>query len=205
MKTGRLEAFSDGVLAIIITIMVLNLAQPRDSTFTALLADTGPGLLSYLLSFVYVGIYWNNHHHMLQLAERINGKVLWANHGLLFFISFLPFTTAWMNNTQFAHTPVIMYGTELLIVAIMYAVLQAAVVRAHDSNSVLRRAIGRDWKGKLSIGLYAAGILAAVLDPSSAGPGAWIALGTFIFVAALWVIPDRRISRIYQEGEGGAD
>ena len=192
MDTGRLEAFSDGVLAIVITIMVLGLSVPTGDTFAELFASSGTSMLAYLLSFVYVGIYWNNHHHLLRLAPRVDGAVLWANLGLLFFISFLPFTTAWMAATEFARDPVVLYGVELFAVAIAYLVLQWALIRAAGRDSELRAAIGRDWKGRASLALYAVGIVAAFL---LAGIGEWVALAAFVIVAVIWVIPDRRLER----------
>lgn len=198
MSTGRLEAFSDGVLAIIITIMVLNLKVPHGATLADLQHTAGTSLLSYLLSFIYVGIYWNNHHHTLQLADHVDGRVLWANHGLLFLLSFLPFTTAWMDETNFARTPVVLYGVDLLIVSLAYFVLQAAIIRVQGERSPLRQALGRDWKGKISVALYTLGILTASLDPTTTGAGRWVALGTFVAVAILWVIPDRRIDRTHR-------
>ncbi|MET9782603.1 TMEM175 family protein [Nocardiopsis alba] len=135
MDTGRIEAFSDGVLATVITIMVLGLVQPEAATFESFFATTGLGLLSYLLSFVYVGIYWNNHHHMFQVADRVDGRVLWANLGLLFFISLLPFTTSWMDSTSFAQVPVILYGVVLLLMALAYFVLQSTIIRVQGKDS----------------------------------------------------------------------
>ncbi|MEU2944203.1 TMEM175 family protein [Nocardiopsis alba] len=199
MDTGRIEAFSDGVLAIVITIMVLGLVQPEAATFESFFATTGLGLLSYLLSFVYVGIYWNNHHHMFQVADRVDGRVLWANLGLLFFISLLPFTTSWMDSTSFAQVPVILYGVVLLLMALAYFVLQSTIIRVQGKDSPLKRAIGSDWKGKASPVLYLVGIVAAILDPGEAGVGIGIALVAFVLVAVLWVIPDRRIHRFYRE------
>ena len=151
MRTGRLEAFSDGVLAIIITIMVLELETPAEPTLHAL-GQSATGLLTYLLSFVYIGIYWNNHHHMFQLCDRINGTVLWANLNLLFWLSLYPFTTNWMDQSDLARTPVVVYGINLLLAAIAYYVLQQTILRAEGEDSLLRQAIGRDLKGKLSPG-----------------------------------------------------
>jgi len=196
MRTSRLEAFSDGVLAIIITIMVLELHQPNGSDLAALWDSTGTGILSYLLSFTYVGIYWTNHHHMFQLTERVTGGVLWANLGLLFCISLFPFTTEWMDAKGFARTPVVLYGLNLLVAAIVYYVLQTAIIRSQGRDSVLRKAIGRDLKGKLSPIGYIVGCVAALIGGAGHGvdrPGIWIAVGCYVAVACVWVIPDRRI------------
>ncbi|MFE1953535.1 TMEM175 family protein [Streptomyces sp. NPDC059524] len=197
MNKNRLEAFSDGVLAIIITIMVLSLKVPDGDSLSALRDTTGNALLSYLVSFVYVGIYWNNHHHTLQLVTRIDGSVLWANLGLLFFLSFLPFTTAWMDETDFAQTPVVVYGIDLLLISLAYFVLQATIVRIQGERSPLRQAVGRDRKGKASVALYLVGILAAAIDGGTARIGVWLGLGTFVAVAVIWVIPDRRLDRAF--------
>src|ERR1700749_1379039 len=184
MGTSRLEAFSDGVLAIIITIMVLELREPVRTDLASLWHTTGPGLLSYLLSFVYVGIYWTNHHHMFQLTARVTGGILWANLGLLFFLSLFPFTTQWMETTRYARTPVVVYGVNLLLAALAYYALP--------------KAIGRDIKGKVSPVFYIAGALAALLGGGGHGaarPGIWIAVACYVGAALLWVIPDRRIER----------
>ena len=202
MPTSRLEAFSDGVLAIIITIMVLELKEPHGNDFAALWHTTGTGLLTYLLSFVYVGIYWNNHHHMFQLASRVTGGVLWANLGLLFFLSLFPFTTAWTDDTGYARTPVVVYGLNLLLAAIAYYVLQSVIIRSQGSGSPLRNALGRDLKGKISPVFYCAGILSALLSGVGTGParaGIWAAIACFIAVAVIWVIPDRRIDRAIRD------
>ena len=194
MKTTRLEAFSDGVLAIIITIMVLELKTPQGHTFAALRGETGTAFLTYLLSFVYVGIYWNNHHHMLQLTGRITGGVLWANLALLFFISLFPFSTGWVDDSHFARTPVVVYGIDLLAAAIAYYVLQTAIVRAQGDGSPLKRAIGRDAKGKASPVFYCAGIgCAAGIDAGRLG--SWLAMTCFVAVAVMWLVPDRRLER----------
>jgi uncharacterized membrane protein len=199
MPTSRLEAFSDGVLAIIITIMVLELREPRGSDLAALWDAAGTGILSYLLSFTYVGIYWTNHHHMFQLTDRVTGGVLWANLGLLFCISLFPFTTQWTDETGYARTPVVVYGLNLLAAAIAYFILQTAIIRSQGSRSRLRLAIGRDLKGKLSPVGYIAGCVAALLSGAGHGPdrpGIWIAIGCYVAVACVWVIPDRRIETI---------
>jgi len=198
MRTGRLEAFSDGVLAIIITIMVLELREPVGSDLAALWNTTGPGLLSYLLSFVYIGIYWTNHHHMFQLTERVTGGILWANLALLFSLSLFPFTTQWVDVTRFARTPVVVYGVSLLMAGIAYYILQSVIVRSQGHDSALRKAIGNDFKGKMSPVGYTAGCIAAALGGAGTGPsrpGIWVAVACYVAVAAMWVIPDRRIER----------
>src|SRR3954447_17186630 len=165
MRSNRLEAFSDGVLAIIITIMVLELQVPEGPTLHDL-EGSFTGLLTYLLSFVYVGIYWNNHHHMFHLVRRVSGGVLWANLALLFCLSLFPFTTAWLDESRFARTPVIVYGLNLLIAAVAYVVLQSVIIRGQGSESPLRQAVGTDLKAKASNGLLLAGILGALtIDP----------------------------------------
>ncbi|MET7422787.1 TMEM175 family protein [Dactylosporangium sp. NPDC005555] len=199
MRTSRLEAFSDGVLAIIITIMVLELKVPEDHDLAGLLHTTGVGLLTYLLSFVYVGIYWNNHHHMFHLVRQVGGGVLWANLALLFCLSLFPFTTAWMDESRFEPTPVVMYGLNLLAAAIAYFVLQTVIIRGQGPDSPLRRAVGRDLKGKLSPVLYLAGALSALSIDRSGRIGVWIALACFVGAAIMWIIPDRRIDRVVRE------
>lgn len=201
MKTSRLEAFSDGVLAIIITIMVLELKVPKGHHFSDLVHMTGVGLLTYLLSFVYVGIYWNNHHHMFQLVHRIRGGVLWANLALLFCLSLFPFTTAWVDDSRFEQAPVVIYGLNLLSAAVAYFVLQAVIIRHQGPESPLRRAIGTDLKGKLSPAFYIAGILSALLIDPSGHAGVWVALACFVVVAVMWIVPDRRIDRMVREYE----
>jgi len=199
MRTSRLEAFSDGVLAIIITIMVLDLHQPDGNDLAALFSATGIGLLSYLLSFVYVGIYWTNHHHLFQLTTRVTGGVLWANLGLLFCLSLFPFTTKWVEATHYARTPLVVYGVNLLAAAIAYYILQFVIIRTQGKDSPLRKAIGRDLKGKISPAAYVAGMVAALAGGGGTGagrPGMWIAVACYVGVAALWVIPDRRIESV---------
>ncbi|NMM22263.1 MAG: DUF1211 domain-containing protein [Phycicoccus sp.] len=186
MRTSRLEAFSDGVLAIIITIMVLELKVPHEPTLQAL-GGSVTGFLTYLLSFVYIGIYWNNHHHMFQVAEQVNGTVLWANLHLLFWLSLLPFTTAWMDETTFARTPVIVYGVNLLLAAVAYFLLQQAIFHS-DGGAGLRQALGRDLKGKASPILYVCGIALAFVSP-------WLAMLVFTIVAVMWLVPDPRVER----------
>ena|SRR5487761_222839 len=198
MRTSRLEAFTDGVLAIIITIMVLELREPAGSDLTALWKTTGPGLLSYLLSFIYVGIYWTNHHHMFQLTERVTGGILWANLALLFCLSLFPFTTQWVDVTHFARTPVVVYGVSLLMAGVAYYVLQWVIIRSQGHDSPLRKAIGSDFKGKMSPVGYSAGCVAALLGGAGTGPdrpGIWVAAICYVAVATMWIIPDRRIER----------
>lgn len=187
MHKGRMEAFSDGVLAIIITIMVLELGAPHEADLSSLL-PLAPIFLGYVLSFAYVGIYWNNHHHLLQAAQRTNGTVLWANMLLLFFLSLIPFATAWMGETHFAPWPVHIYGLVLLLAGIAYYGLEIALVKLHGPDSALARAVGRDTKGKVSLVLYLAAIAVALVAPLAA-------CGIFILVAVMWLIPDRRIEQ----------
>jgi uncharacterized membrane protein len=186
MRTSRLEAFSDGVLAIIITIMVLELHVPEEPTLAAL-AGSATGFLTYLLSFVYIGIYWNNHHHMFQLSRKVDGSVLWANLNLLFWLSLYPFTTAWMDETDLARTPLIVYGVNLLAAAVAYFVLQRAIFRTPGGDR-LRQALGRDLKGKVSPLIYVTGILLAFVQP-------YLAVACYVAVAVIWLVPDRRVER----------
>jgi uncharacterized membrane protein len=199
MRTSRLEAFSDGVLAIIITIMVLELREPAGNNLAALWRTTGPGLLSYLLSFVYVGIYWTNHHHMFQVTARVTGGILWANLALLFTLSLFPLTTQWVDATDYARTPVVVYGVSLLLAGIAYYVLQWVIIRSQGRDSALRKAIGSDFKGKASpVGYVAGCVIAALFGGLGTGlnrPGIWVAVACYVAVAALWIIPDRRIER----------
>jgi uncharacterized membrane protein len=199
VRTSRLEAFSDGVLAIIITIMVLELKVPENHDLAGLLHTTGVGLLTYLLSFVYVGIYWNNHHHMFHLVRQVSGGVLWANLALLFCLSLFPFTTAWMDESRFEPTPVVMYGLNLLAAAITYFVLQTVIIRQQGPESPLRQAVGSDLKGKLSPAFYLAGVLSALAIDRSGRIGVWIALACFVGTAIMWIIPDRRIDRVVRQ------
>lgn len=187
MNRNRLEAFSDGVLAIIITIMVLELRVPEEPTWTGL-AQELPGFYSYLLSFVYVGIYWNNHHHMLHLAGKINGTILWANLHLLFWLSLFPFTTRWMDESGFPQVPVLVYGINLLLAAIAYYLLESALIRQQGRDGPLARATGRDWKGKVSPAIYLVGIGLSFVNPL-------LAVAAYTVVAAIWLIPDRRVER----------
>lgn len=185
MGKSRLEAFSDGVIAIIITIMVLELKVPHGATFDALLPLL-PVLGSYVLSFIYVGIYWNNHHHMLHLVHGVSGAVLWANLHLLFWLSLIPFVTAWMGENHFQTAPVAAYGFVLLMCAVAYTILARSLVANHRENRALADAIGKDRKGWTSIALYAAGIGLSLLQP-------WLGFAVYIVVAVIWLIPDRRI------------
>ena len=192
MTKNRLEAFSDGVLAIIITIMVLELAVPHEASFEAL-GQIYPVFLSYVLSFVHLGIYWNNHHHMLHTVQRVTGSMLWANLHLLFWLSLVPFATAWMGENHFAAAPVTIYGVVLLLSAIAYYILQQLIIASQGPESVLRKAVGGDWKGRASPTLYVLAILIA-------GWSSWLALGIYVFVALMWLVPDRRIERALQGG-----
>jgi uncharacterized membrane protein len=187
MRTSRLEAFSDGVLAIIITIMVLELKVPHGADFASL-RPLLPVFLSYVLSFAYVGIYWNNHHHLFQAAERVNGAILWANLHLLFWLSLIPFVTGWMGENHFAAVPTALYGVVLLMSAMAYWFLQRAIIAEQGRNALLGRALGPDWKGKLSPVLYLAAIGLAFVNQ-------WLADVLYVFVALMWFIPDRRIAR----------
>ena len=185
MGKGRLEAFSDGVLAIIITIMVLELKVPHGDTVAAL-RPLVPVFLSYVLSFVYLGIYWNNHHHMLHACRKVSGAALWANLHLLFWLSLVPFVTGWMGENHFAPTPTALYGVVLLMAAMAYWILQRTLIASEGQDSLLKTAIGSDWKGKLSPVLYVVAIPAAFLAQ-------WIAGGIYVLVALIWLVPDRRI------------
>jgi len=185
MGKGRLEAFSDGVIAVIITIMVLELKAPHGADLSAL-APLLPIFLSYVLSFIYVGIYWNNHHHMLHAVQQVNGRAMWANLHLLFWLSLIPFTTAWVNENHFNPLPVAAYGFVLLMSGVAYYILERALIAHHGPDSVLARAMGHDVKGIASIVVYAAAIVLAFVS-------AWIAFVLYALVAALWFIPDRRI------------
>jgi uncharacterized membrane protein len=187
MTKGRLEAFSDGVLAIIITIMVLELKVPHGVTFAAL-RPLFPVFLSYVLSFVYLGIYWNNHHHLLHATQRVSGPILWANLHLLFWLSLIPFTTGWMGENHFAELPTALYGFVLLMAAIAYWLLAQAIIAEQGRDSILAAAIGKDWKAKLSLLLYAVAIILAFINQ-------WLADVIYVLVAIMWFIPDRRIER----------
>jgi uncharacterized membrane protein len=187
MSKGRLEAFSDGVLAIIITIMVLEMKPPHGATLAAL-QPLLPIFVSYVVSFFYIGIYWNNHHHLLQAAKQTNGRILWANLHLLFWLSLVPFVTAWMGENHFATLPVAVYGGVLLLAGVAYYLLELALLAHHNDDSLLARAIGKDTKGKISIGLYVLALPLCFVN-------AWIAFGIYILVALLWLVPDSRIER----------
>lgn len=193
MRKGRLEAFSDGVIAIIITIMVLEMhvphgVQPED------LKELAPVFLCYVLSFINVGLYWNNHHHLFQVVERVDGRVLWANLHLLFWLSLLPFATAWMGENHFAVWPVALYGVVLMMAGVAYYFVVRALLRLHAKDSALAKAIGKDFKGKLSVIIYLAGIPLAFVNP-------WIALAMYVLVAGSWLIPDRRIEKNIEPGD----
>jgi uncharacterized membrane protein len=187
MTSKRLEAFSDGVIAIIITIMVLELRPPH-TTQLAALRPLVPVFLSYAMSFVFLGIYWNNHHHLFQVVEHVNGRVLWANLHLLFWLSLTPFVTAWIGETRFAAWPVALYGMVLAMSGIAYYILTRALLSIHTSDSVLATALGRDFKGKVSIVIYLVAIPLAFVKP-------WIACALYVFVLVIWLAPDRRIER----------
>ncbi len=193
MRTGRLEAFSDGVIAIIITIMVLEMKAPHgdrlDDLFPVL-----PVFLTYVLSFVYVGIYWNNHHHMLHATTTVTGAMLWANLHLLFWLSLFPFATAWMGENHFSAMPTALYGGVLLMAAIAYYLLQRAIIRSQGPDSILKKAVGRDWKGKLSPVLYILAMASTLVTP-------WIAEAIFVAAALIWLIPDRRIEKVLPHKE----
>jgi len=184
---NRLEAFSDGVIAIIITIMVLEMKVPHGDSL-ATLAPLIPVFLSYILSFVYIGIYWNNHHHMLHACTRVSGGVLWANLHLLFWLSLFPFATGWMGENHFAATPSALYGVVLLAAAIAYWILQQTIIAAEGAESPLKAAVGTDWKGKLSPLIYLVGIASTFWWP-------WVAQALYVAVAAVWLVPDRRIEK----------
>ncbi|HUL51089.1 MAG TPA: TMEM175 family protein [Candidatus Nitrosotalea sp.] len=188
MQKNRLEAFSDGVLAIIITIMVLELKVPQGTGLDDLKARL-PVFMSYVLSFLYVGIYWNNHHHMFHSTRHVTGGILWANLHLLFWLSLFPFTTDWMGENHIAPTPTAVYGFVLLMAAIAYYILQRAIIAQQGRNSLLAAAVGKDWKGKLSPVFYLAAIPLAFVS-------SWIANGLYLFVALMWLVPDRRIERV---------
>ncbi|WP_165074657.1 TMEM175 family protein [Paludisphaera rhizosphaerae] len=188
MGKGRLEAFSDGVIAILITIMVFDVKAPKGSDLPALLS-VAPTLFTYSLSFVYLGIYWNNHHHMLQATDRIDGLVLWANLHLMFWLSLFPFATSWLAASEFAALPASLYGVVLFLAAIAYTLLQAAIIRAEGEGSRLKRAVGEDAKGKVSLLVYAVGVAISFVNP-------WLAIGCYAAVALIWLIPDRRIEAL---------
>ena len=185
MGKGRLEAFSDGVIAVIITIMVLELKAPHGTELAALVPVI-PVFLSYVISFIYVGIYWNNHHHMLHAAQHVNGRSMWANLHLLFWMSLIPFVTAWVNENHFEAVPVALYGVILLMTGLAYYIFERALIAHHGPDSALARAMGSDYKGIASVVIYAVAIALAFVNP-------WIACALYVLVAAMWFIPDRRI------------
>jgi uncharacterized membrane protein len=182
-----MEAFSDGVLAVIITIMVLEMKSPHGTSLAALVPVI-PVFLSYVLSFIYIGIYWNNHHHLLHATQRVNGATLWANLHLLFWLSLIPFTTAWVGENHLSSWPVAVYGIVLMLAGVAYFILTRALIRLHGEGSTLAKSIGRDRKGKVSVLIYAAAIPLAFVQP-------WIASAAYLLVAIIWLIPDRRIER----------
>jgi len=187
MTTSRLEAFSDGVVAILITIMVLELRPPHEATFQSL-KPLIPVLFSYLLSFIFLGIYWSNHHHLFHAAQQVNGRVLWANLHLLFWLSLIPFVTAWMGENHFGSAPVALYGIILLLAAIAYTILVQSLLLLHGPDSLLATALGSDFKGKISVVLDLIAIPLAFLKP-------WVAFAIYVLVAVMWLAPDRRIER----------
>jgi uncharacterized membrane protein len=192
MGKGRLEAFSDGVLAIIITIMVLELKVQHGADLAAL-APVLPPFLCYVLSFIYLGIYWNNHHHMLHATRQVNGAILWANMHLLFWLSLVPFVTGWMGENEFAPVPTALYGVVLVLAAIAYWILQQTIIAAEGGSSLLAKAVGSDLKGKLSPVLYLIAIPSAFINQ-------WISAALYVLVALIWLIPDRRIERVLAQG-----
>ena len=187
MTKTRMETFSDGVIAIIITIMVLELRPPHEASLSAL-RPLLPVLLSYVLSFIYIGIYWSNHHHLLHAIQHVNGAVLWANLHLLFWLSLVPFVTAWMGENHFAPVPVAMYGVVLLLASIAYYILSRALISLHGKTSTIAAAVGRDLKGKISTLIYIAAVPLAFLKW-------WLACGLYVLVAIIWLVPDRRIEK----------
>jgi uncharacterized membrane protein len=187
LSKGRLEAFSDGVIAIIITIMVLELKVPHGADLAAL-RPLLPVFLSYVMSFVYLGIYWNNHHHLLQAVKHVNGRILWANLHLLFWLSLVPFVTGWMGENDFGTLPVAAYGLVLLLAAVAYEILTLTLISEHGSDSTIAVALGRDFKGKVSVALYVSAIVGSFFS-------SLLACGVYVLVAVIWLIPDRRIER----------
>ena len=190
MNKGRLEAFSDGVLAIIITIMVLEISAPHGEEL-ADLKPLIPGILSYILSFIYIGIYWNNHHHMMHTVKKVTGDILWANLHLLFWLSLIPFVTSWMGENHFSAMPVFLYGVILLLSAIAYFILQTRIIKNQGPDSLLAKAVGKDYKGKASPIIYLIAIGSSWISP-------WIAGFLYVLVALIWLIPDKRIERILE-------
>jgi uncharacterized membrane protein len=197
MGKGRLEAFSDGVLAIIITIMVLELRPPHGYSLQVL-KPLLPTFMCYTLSFIYIGIYWNNHHHLLHTVKKVNGRILWANAHLLFWLSLIPFVTVWMGENHFSLWPVVMYGVILIMCGIAYYMLVAFLIALHGKASLIAQAIGRDKKGIASVLIYALGIGLCFLNP-------WLGMGCYVVVAIIWFIPDTRIERILYKAERGEE
>ena len=193
MTRNRLEAFSDGVIAIIITIMVLELRAPHDANISAL-RPLLPVFLAYVMSFIFIGIYWSNHHHLMHAVEHVNGRILWANLHLLFWLSLTPFVTAWIGETRFAAWPIAFYGALLLLSAIAYFILTRSLLAIHASDSVLATALGSDFKGKISMVIYAVAIPLSFVRP-------WLAYAIYMAVAVMWLVPDRRIERTVSAGE----
>lgn len=197
MRSGRLEAFSDGVLAIIITIMVLELKIPHGDELNSL-KPLMPVFLSYVISFIYIGIYWNNHHHMMSVVEHVNGKALWANIHLLFWLSLVPFATAWMGENNFTLWPVVLYGMLLMMSGIAYYILSQILIKLHGKNSILAKAIGKDKKGIISVVIYATAILLSFIN-------SWIGISLYALVAAIWLIPDKRIEKRFIDKKNTED
>ncbi|MCU1474793.1 TMEM175 family protein [Amnibacterium sp.] len=195
MRAGRVEAFSDGVIAILITVMVLELHRPDGATWAAL-GHVAAVLLAYLLSFVYLGIYWNNHHHMFRLVTLVRGGVLWANLHLLFWLSLVPFVTGWMSEERFATVPTAVYGIVLLLAASAFSILRSTLIRVQGPSSRLKTATGRDLKGKVSLVLYCTGIALTFVDPR-------LGLALYVVVAVVWVLPDTRVERELARDDGG--
>ena len=190
MTKNILEAFSDGVLSIIITISVLEFKVPNDTTFESVV-KLSHKFLSYILSFIYVGIYWNNHHHLLQTAKNVNGKILWANLHLLFWLSLIPFTTAWIGEHHFASFPMMLYGIILMMNGIAFNILQRTIIQHHGKDSVLYKAVGKDFKGKISVILYLIAVFMTIYYPIASGV-------IYIFVALMWLVPDKRIEQVLE-------
>lgn len=188
MNKNRLEAFSDGVIAIIITIMVLELKVPHGDGFDQLLPLI-PVVLSYILSFVYIGIYWNNHHHMMHTCQKVTGGILWANLHLLFWLSLVPFTTGWAGENHFSSAPALLYGIVLFMAAIAYYILQRSIIASQGKDSILKKAVGNDWKGKVSPIIYLLALAVSYWSPN-------ISLALYVLVALIWVVPDRRIEKV---------
>ena len=191
MGKNRLEAFSDGVIAIIITIMVLELKVPHGTDLAAL-SPLVPVLLSYVLSFIYIGIYWNNHHHMLHAVHKVNGGILWANLHLLFWLSLTPFVTGWMGENHFAPIPVALYGVDLMMAGVAYYILAHALIAHHGKDSPLAIALGKDFKGIISVAIYAVAVGLSFVNP-------WFSIALYVVVAVMWLVPDRRIENILAE------